>query len=65
MVTGKEKLYVSEGTGRASVSIEEIAQYAAGSIQVGAITTAGGTVIPAGTLQETLQAIADLANPEV
>ena len=27
------------------------------------ITTAGSTVIPAGTLLEVLQAIADLANP--
>ncbi len=26
-------------------------------------TTAGGTAIPAGTLQETLEAIADLADP--
>jgi len=31
---------------------------------VAAITTAGGTEIPAGTLQDTLQAIADLADPE-
>lgn len=31
--------------------------------QVGSITTAGGTTIPAGTLQDTLQAIADLADP--
>lgn len=30
---------------------------------VAAITTAGGTTIPAGTLQATLQAIADLADP--
>jgi hypothetical protein len=31
---------------------------------VAAITTAGETTIPAGTLQEVLQAIADLADPE-
>lgn len=30
---------------------------------VPAITTAGGTTIPAGTLAQTLKAIADLANP--
>lgn len=30
---------------------------------VPAITTAGGTTIPAGTLEEVLQAIADLADP--
>ena len=30
---------------------------------VASITTAGGTTIPAGTVQETLQAIADLADP--
>lgn len=32
---------------------------------VPAITTAGDTVIPAGTLMEVLQAIADLADPGV
>ena len=32
---------------------------------VEAITTAGDTTIPAGTLQEVLQAIADLADPGV
>lgn len=31
---------------------------------VASITTANGTVIPAGTLQEVLQAIADLADPD-
>lgn len=30
---------------------------------VESITTAGGTTIPAGTIQEVLQAIADLADP--
>lgn len=30
---------------------------------VAAITTAGGTTIPAGTIQSVLQAIADLADP--
>jgi len=34
------------------------------TIEVPEITTAGGTVIPAGTLLEALQAIADLADPE-
>lgn len=35
----------------------------AADVSVPAITTAGGTTIPAGTLVETLQAIADLADP--
>lgn len=35
----------------------------ADDVLVGEIETAGGTTIPAGTLTETLQAIADLADP--
>ena len=35
----------------------------AGNISVAEITTAGGVTIAAGTLQEVLQAIADLASP--
>jgi hypothetical protein len=33
------------------------------SIQIASFDTGGGTTIPAGTLTETLQAIADLADP--
>lgn len=35
------------------------------TLQIPAITTAGATTIPAGTLFEVLQAIADLADPAV
>jgi hypothetical protein len=37
---------------------------ASSALQIAAITTAGGTVIAAGTLQAVLQAIADLADPD-
>jgi hypothetical protein len=36
---------------------------AADSIQIAEITTAGGNTVSAGSLQEVLQAIADLADP--
>lgn len=43
--------------------VEKLAKAVAENDVVESITTAGGTVIPAGTIQEVLQAIADLANP--
>lgn len=59
-IKGNEKLYVSEGSGLGSLSLDDIAQYAN---QAPEFTTAGGTVIPAGTIASQLKAIADLADP--
>lgn len=43
MATGKEKLYVSEGAGRASVSVDEIKEY------VGQATSDEAAMLQAGT----------------
>ena len=45
MANGKEKLYVSEGTGRASVSIDEIKEF----VSEGAAAPGDAAMLQAGT----------------
>ena len=65
--TGKEVLVVAEDDTEVTFTPDGLKTFiltdAETVMEVPAIETAGGTTIPAGTLLETLQAIADLADP--